>query len=422
MMRWVYGGLLLLAAGAPPSLAATPIALGSYASLHSEILGEDRDLLIYLPNGYEEYQGGERSAPDQRYPVLYLLDGRVNFKFTAGLVHNLAEAGHLPRMIVIGVANHDRWRDLTPSADPSHAGTGGGERFVRFLTEELIPWVDGSFRTTPYRILAGHSLGGLTVLDATIRAPGTFDAALALSPSLEWNGESLVERWREFLAGREELELDLFLFLGNERVERPGFFAVVSELERNRPAGLEWTHRLDERDDHSMARFTGTLSGLRWVYRDWSLTYEDILLMSDEAILRHFERAGRRYEQERRPDLYTLVEAGYFGLGSERTRERAFEVMRLAIELFPDRPYPHDGLGELYERTGRLPEALEKYRQATALAREMEHPNLEYFEGHLTGLSQRLGRTEPDALPTDAGREPPQQPPETPAAKPSPPS
>ena len=94
---------------------------------------------------------------------------------------------------MVGVVNVDRVRDLTPEPGEAdrkrYPSSGHADRFRRFLEEELVPYVDTHFRTQPFRILAGHSHGGLFAIHALLSGDA-FDAFIASSPSLYWNGRS----------------------------------------------------------------------------------------------------------------------------------------------------------------------------------------------------------------------------------------
>jgi hypothetical protein len=125
--------------------AGDAITIGTWRVFHSEILGEDRQILVHLPEGYE------KSAA--RYPVLFHLYGQQVTHYFADAVmttERLAGSADIPPMIVGGVANTDRYRDNLPlQADGKTPG--GADAFLRFCAEELIPFVDKHYRTKPYR-------------------------------------------------------------------------------------------------------------------------------------------------------------------------------------------------------------------------------------------------------------------------------
>lgn len=187
-MKHILLFLLLLPSLRPVN--AQLLNIGERKSLHSNILQEDRTLNIYLPEGYKK---------DSAYPVLYLLDGSMNedFLHIVGLVQFFQMTFQMPDMLVVGIANIDRKRDFTfPPSDTlfTHAypTTGHSEKFIRFLEEELIPFIEHDYRTTNKRMIIGQSLGGLLATEVLLKKPNVFSDYVVVSPSLWWDNESLL--------------------------------------------------------------------------------------------------------------------------------------------------------------------------------------------------------------------------------------
>ena len=131
-------------------------------SLPSKILAEQRELLVHLPNNYQQ-------NTELNYPVLYLLDGQRNFSHAAGTLDLLNQSYMAQEMIIIAIKNTHRTRDLTPTYDESYNEwgiSGGADNFLDFIEQELIPYVNKNYRTNNYKILSGHSFGGLLVVYA----------------------------------------------------------------------------------------------------------------------------------------------------------------------------------------------------------------------------------------------------------------
>lgn len=137
------------------------ILIGKKTTFFSNILKENRKIWIYNPG-----QTAINPIADKRYPVIYILDGEAHFLSTVGMIQQLSQANGntiLPEMIVVGIENTNRLRDLTPSlVTPDN--NAKVNPFVNFLETELMPYVDKNYNTAPYRILVGHSLGGLTAI------------------------------------------------------------------------------------------------------------------------------------------------------------------------------------------------------------------------------------------------------------------
>src|SRR6185503_18883049 len=114
----------------------------------------------------------------------------------------LVQNGRMSDLIVVGVTNTDRTRDLSPvkSSDKNAAGelqfptSGGADNFLKFFETELIPEIEKKYRVQPYRILAGHSLGGLFAIHAMIAKPGLFNSYVAVSPALQWENAEALKR------------------------------------------------------------------------------------------------------------------------------------------------------------------------------------------------------------------------------------
>src|SRR6266478_3558767 len=152
-LLWTLAVVVLVAA---PALAQ----YGGAAKLtvRSNVLGEDRTILVRTPPGYD--------ANKLAYPVLYLTDGDAHIAHTASTVEFLARNGRMSEMIVVGITNTDRTRDLTPTkATGANAAqfptAGGADNFLKFIETEVIPEIEKRYRVQPYRVLAGHSFGGL---------------------------------------------------------------------------------------------------------------------------------------------------------------------------------------------------------------------------------------------------------------------
>ena len=170
---------------------SAPLQIGEIHTLHSHALQEDRILNIYLPPEYSKTKA---------YPVMYVLDGSMNedFLHTIGLLQFFNMTFQMPECIVVGIANVDRRRDFTfhanqPDLKKAYPTTGHSDRFIRFIEEELEPFIDKQYKTTATRHLIGQSLGGLLATEILLKRPQLFSHYLITSPSLWWDDESLLK-------------------------------------------------------------------------------------------------------------------------------------------------------------------------------------------------------------------------------------
>jgi len=363
------------------------IVIGFERVLHSEILEENRELMIALPDEYE-------ATKDKAYPVFIVLDARGNFKATSTMIRNLARARVIPQMIVVGIRNTNRWRDLTPVFWDGMGvpGTGGGDKFVAFLKAELIPYMDSNWRTNGFRVFSGHSLGGLTAMYILFEQPALFDAYIAISPSLEWGDGFMLERYRKCLDKNPALDKFLHMSIADEQLERINYDRMVDLMEKKTPRKFLWTSEIfEQEDDHMSMRITGLLAGIRWVFRDWRLTSNRIYAMTNDEIEKHFVDATRRYKEPRSLGMIEMTDAGYWGIYDSKRAKRAMELFRLAVKKWPDKAYAVSCLGEGLEKLGRLDKALVEVERALRMAKESGLQDLPYYEGIVIRVRGKLG-------------------------------
>ncbi|NND35214.1 MAG: alpha/beta hydrolase, partial [Saprospiraceae bacterium] len=191
------------------------INLGERHTIYSKVLDEDRPYLIYLPEDY--------NTNGQSLAVMYLLDGGGHFHHTTGIVSFLRNQGIIPHMMVVGIPNtDDRTKDLTPvitedtSAMTGFPTAGGADKMLEFLKDELIPKINADYNTNNYKLLVGHSFGGIFSLNALLKEPALFDSHISISPSMWWDNQHLVDRAEKFLKMQDSLDVYYYMTMGNE--------------------------------------------------------------------------------------------------------------------------------------------------------------------------------------------------------------
>ena len=155
------------------------ICIGKKDSLYSNILKENREIIVYVPQNENPY------IQTDKYPVLYLLDGDILFAKTIGILDHLSSyygSERCPKMIVVGIINSNRFKDLLPITSKDKQDSI--DDFTKFMEKELIPYIDKKYPTQQYRTLLGHSLGGLRSANTLVYQPQVFNSYIALDPSL----------------------------------------------------------------------------------------------------------------------------------------------------------------------------------------------------------------------------------------------
>lgn len=250
----------------PPvdSLAARPFTFGETRTLRSAILGQDRTINVALPPGF---------SPDSAttYPVIYLLDGSADEDFVhiAGLVQFMATYALMPPSIVVGIGNVDRGHDFTyPTRNDSDKvwvpNSGGSADFLRFIAEELLPFVDGHYRTNGHRTLVGQSLGGLLATQALIERPELFDTWILVSPSLWWDDGSLGDRAAAWaLKHGGDAETVYIAMANNDDMMRGPVDKLVAALKTTRPP-LRWAYEDFLHETHASILHRAAYRAFEW--------------------------------------------------------------------------------------------------------------------------------------------------------------
>jgi predicted alpha/beta superfamily hydrolase len=348
---------------------------GNRLTIKSAVLGEDRVALVRTPPGYE--------TNGLRYPVLYMTDGDSHMAHTSATIEFLARNALMPEMIVVGITNTDRTRDLTPtkstmpnSKDPP-AG-GGADKFVKFMETELIPEVEKTYRTQPYRVFAGHSLGGLLAVHILATKGDLFDAYIAVSPSLWWDKEVAVRELEECLKGHKDLHKTLFLTLANEGGNMlSGFDKAKALLGEQRPAGFVWGSQLMEDEHHGSVVLRSHYFGLKKIFDGWGLDPK-IVAGGLPALEEHFKALSARYKYQILPSEQTMNNFAYALLGNGK-RDEAIAAFKMNVERYPDSANVYDSLGEAYEKTGKLDLARQNYERAVQKGEKNHDPNLPVY-------------------------------------------
>lgn len=262
---------------APSPINEAPIHSGTSFKLPSPIMGSTREINVWLPPDY--------SKTDRSYGVLYLLDGGLDQDF--GHISGLAQLGALSAtyetLIVVGIKTENRRAELTaPAADrrylEAYPESGHAGRFRRHIAEEVIPFVEGRFRTAKRRALIGESLAGYFVVDTLLKQPELFDDYIAISPSLWWDDRALARQSAALLRSKPPSSKRLYLAVGNEGgTMQKAVDALVVSLRSATPGTFRWRYAdKSASETHATIFHPAALEALRWLYEAPPLDYGPI--------------------------------------------------------------------------------------------------------------------------------------------------
>lgn len=361
-------------------------------TLKSNVLGEERVVLISTPAGYE--------TSKQSYPVLYLTDGDAHIGHTASTIEFLARNGRMPQMIVVGITNTDRTRDLTPVKSTAKtpdgalqwATSGGADNFLKFIETELIPDVEKRYRVKPYRVLAGHSLGGLFAVHAMMARPGVFNSYIAVSPSLQWENKEALKRAEEFFSKQKELNSTLFVSLGNE----PGgigesFDSFKQLLARTQIKDFQWQAERMSDEDHGSVVMRSHYTGLRKVYDGWLMPRDPAtgaIAGGLKGVDEHYQKLSQRFGYTVDVPENLINQLGYQILFAGQNDE-AIAVFKTNVERYPASANVYDSLAEAYEKSGKIEMARPLYEKAQALGQQNNDPNTAIYKANAERANEK---------------------------------
>lgn len=268
----------------PQALAAS--LADSQHSHFSTVLQQQRRYQVSLP---ERYQSSAR-----RYAVLYLIDADFQFEHVAATVRQLARAGRIAPLIVVGVATNGTsdYQHKTSWATSDLPGSGGAEAMLQYLRTELQPVINTQYRTSGNQALLGYSLGGLLSLQALLQGEGAYSAFYALSPSVWLDNQSIISRFQR--AALTKLPPSrLFISLANE--EGMGVQELRAQLQQQAPTTLQWQFAHFPAETHYSMALPALTAALHWDFAGHFVDFAPLLKFSDYAAVLDYFAARRQH-------------------------------------------------------------------------------------------------------------------------------
>jgi predicted alpha/beta superfamily hydrolase len=370
------------------------ITIGVVDSIRSTVLNENRKVWVYVPHNRND-------GVKQQYPVIYLLDGDALFSSVVALVQQFSETDWnwiLPKMIVVGIPNTNRRRDLTPyhvESDLPFFGkeggkvTGGGENFVSFLKNELIPHIDSLYPTQPYKVLIGHSFGGLTAVNILANHRRLFNSFICIDPSMWWDHQQFLEATKKALmhdklsdkslyvslSGRINGDIDTGKLLKDTLSDAGrhfrGIFGLNDFLKSQSKNGLRYEFKFYKNENHMSLPFITEHDGLRFIFKDYLFTLSnkeesDSTFNVAEKIKNHFQKVSEMLGYTMAPPIDIVSRYGNLAIG-EKQYYKARQLFELNMENYPDSYLAYNGYGDYLIAVGNKTRAAEYFKKALLL-------------------------------------------------------
>ncbi|WP_075352202.1 alpha/beta hydrolase-fold protein [Algoriphagus marinus] len=370
--------------------------IGIKDSVYSEVLEESRVFYVQFPEGFDP-------ESDRKYPIAFILDGE-NLLPALSVTQRFYMGGFLPDMILIGVSNQEnRTRDLTPSVvEPSYGPNGEADQFLRFVGEELIPYVEENYPASDYRTLIGHSYGGLFSIYTLIHQPELFENYLAIDPSLDWDDQLMLKQAKEVFSKKSLEGKSLYVSLsGQLHMQKPEMtienvmqddseftlfarsnIAFSEFIRANSGEGLDFDWDFFPIDLHGTVPLPSLRNGLISLF-DWfqmervelfnipETPKEDLLELMNyraEKLEAHFGYPEPPFPE----DLMTM--SGYMSMDRGQM-EKAKMFFEQGIHYFPKSANLYDSMADYYEANDDPKSALEFVKKAYEISGSDYHKN-----------------------------------------------
>ncbi|MDH5250442.1 MAG: alpha/beta hydrolase-fold protein [Cyclobacteriaceae bacterium] len=382
-------GITLLASCKKEKEKDNKVSIGSVDNLYSDILGEERKILVYIPPSAET----SLYSP-QRYPVVYLLDGDSHFHAVTGMLQQLSRSAFCPEMIVVAIPNTDRSRDLTPSHSlimPNGEEqeflktSGGGEHFTSFIEKELTPYIEANYPTAPYRMLIGHSFGGLFAINTLVNHPGLFNAYVAIDPSMWWDNRRLLNKIDSSVRNMNLTHKSLFISVANTMPMNMDTLNVAKDtttatshirsiltlarITQRYPAnGLTFGWKYYNDDNHGSVPLISEYDALRFIFGFYRMRDNE---PTTETLINHFKKVSDQIGFTMLPPEPMVNGKGYDNLQQNKFEE-AYSLFAMNIENYPNSANVFDSMGDYYVAVDNKPKAMESFTKALSLKETKE--------------------------------------------------
>lgn len=233
------------------------IKIGDKYNFQSDVLNEERNILIHLPSDYNN--------SEKEYPVIYVLDGNNHFYHATIAVTVLEENAKIPESIIIAIPNNrgTRGRDLARERD----------KFMQFIKDEVIGFIEDKYRTNDQKTIFGHSMAGAFVLNYLATEPSLFDNYIVASPVIQILNSELLNKYENLFEQIETLDKSLYITLTELEAEgeraTQALDKFVEILKNKAPKSLSWKYDYIENQIHMTTPYLTFYQGIAEFYKNY---------------------------------------------------------------------------------------------------------------------------------------------------------
>ena len=345
--------------------------IGQYEIFHSKVLNEERTILVHLPDDYK--------SSSKKYPVLYVLDAEDTQRYIQGImaITYYSGARRLPKMIVVGILNTNRTRDITPKKVLQYENSGSGDTFLKFIVTELCPHIDSNYRSERYRILFGGSSAGMFTLYTLFNTPESFNVYIASRPALNsiidysWDSDVIFRKVIKLFADRSSLKRTLYVDYGSQdkALHEPAPILKLADILKSKaPEDFHW--KIREMGESGYRSAVSLIDGLHFVFADWYFSSDSLFTKGIVCIKVHAKNLSGQLNYdiglEDILDERDLNKFGYRLMENENLKE-AIVFFKYAVKYYPESWNALDSLAEAFLKNGQKNLAIKYYQRSLKL-------------------------------------------------------
>ena len=359
---------------------------GEIDTIYSKILNEKRELWVYQPN--------EKDS-NKKYPVIYLLDGNYHFHTVVSMVEQLSTGGNdvLPKMIVVAIPNTNRRRDLSPTnPDITHPFSSkefeaGGDKFLSFIENEVFSHINSNYKTAPYKVFIGHSLGGLLVMHTLNEKPNLFNSYVAIDPAMWWSKRKLLNTIKDKKLSKDYNNKSLFLAIANTMPNDLDILTVkkdksyqtdpiranleLDSLLKTKKNILNFSSKYYPNESHGSLPLIAEYDALHFIFSFYDIKIDNKDYFDESydiysKVVNHFDKISKKIGYEIKPEEDYINGLGYDFLVLKQY-EKAKKFFILNTVNYPKSYNTFDSLGDFYRNIGEYDKATESYLKSITL-------------------------------------------------------
>lgn len=244
-----------------------PIPKHDTFTIQSKELKETRTINVWTPENY--------STSKDSLIVIYMPDGgtKEDFPHIANTLNELMNSKKIPPMILVGIENIQRRKDLSPPTENEEDKkvapiVGGSSEFRRFINDELFPEVNKRYRTTDKRGIIGESLAGLFIMETFLKQPNMFDYYIVIDPSLWWNDHKMLLNAKNDLKNFPTTEKRLWFAGSGASDILPYTDDLKNILTQVNLPNLKWNYSPEPKEEHSTIYRATKEKALIWTFNN----------------------------------------------------------------------------------------------------------------------------------------------------------